>query len=77
MLELQEAFQHLKARREDAIARLSEPAMLLLGSLRKPWPTEVLVMLADVPLCPLIHKINEKAVKVEFSLITLVDIVHG
>eukprot|EP00906_Rhabdomonas_costata_P017224 RCo024834 len=63
--ELQNAFRRLKERRAAAAGLLSPYAKSFLDQLPRPWPTEVMVLLAEVPLYLLVPRIHERLGKGE------------
>eukprot|EP00906_Rhabdomonas_costata_P020997 RCo030531 len=65
MAQLQGALRHVKARRESAAERLSEPARALLGRLSSAWPTEVMEMVAETSLEDLTNELDQRTAQGE------------
>eukprot|EP00906_Rhabdomonas_costata_P003541 RCo005396 len=60
LVELQGVFRHMQARRERAAAQLTALSEALLGQLSGPWPTEVMVLVADTPLSELLLQASRR-----------------
>ena len=64
MVDLLSVWRHANARRGGAKGALSEAAQELLGQLSLPWPTEVAVLVSEVPLEAVMHEVKPKTAEV-------------